>query len=90
LPLVVEVAAAAGIHAEVGTDLAADAGGEGRVVQDQFQRFLHLALTEQIDAVLGRNLARTGTLTWGAIGLVLPVGYLQPVLAGVDQSGTRS
>ncbi len=54
----VDEAAAAGIHAEVGADLAADRAGEGGVAQNQFQRLLDLPLTQQVDAILGRDVAR--------------------------------
>ena len=84
---VVDEAPGAGVHAEVGADLAADAGREGGIVEDQLQRLLNLPLAQQVDAVLGGDRRRAGRLARCAVALILPVGNLQPVLAGVDQPG---
>ena len=54
----VDELAAAGILAQVGADLAADAGRERGIGQYQLQRFLDLALAQQVDAVLGRDAGR--------------------------------
>ena len=84
---VIEKLAGTGIHAQVGTDLAANAGRKGRIVQDQFQGFLDFALAQQFDAFLGRDGRRAGSLAGGAILFVLPMGDFEAVVAAVDQAG---
>ncbi len=81
---------AASVHAEIWTDLTADAGRERRVVQYQFQGFFGLAFAQQGDAVLGWNACRTGSLTRGGEGLILPVRDLQSTVTGVNKASYLS
>ena len=69
------------IHTRIWADTAADRAWEWCIFQLQLNSFLHLALTQQIHATLGRNASRTAKFARSIKFCIIPAWYAETVQA---------